>query len=175
MVDFGWSATCVLEAIKLSIQIRKALKESGGAKDQYAEAMSFLTQFECVFKELERLVQDDPNSVYRLPILQQLKLMESPWTRLQGMLSKYEKSLGDTSTRSKFKTWPRKGQWGVVDLNEAVRKEKNEILSPLKMVDSLLQMQSMSVAGTLAMTSLLILSGLQYALSMRNARPFRLC
>lgn len=54
MVDFGWSASCVLEAIKLSDKIRKALHDAGGAKDQYAEATSFLTQTNGIFEELGR-------------------------------------------------------------------------------------------------------------------------
>jgi hypothetical protein len=145
MVDFGWSASCILEAIKLSNKIRKALRDAGGAKDQYAEAMSFLTQFESVFQELERHIRDGHGSVYREAIEQQLKLMELPWARLQTLLEKYEKSLGDKSTRTKLKTVYPKVQWALKELNDAVGKVRAEVRGPVQAVALLLQMQSMLV------------------------------
>ncbi|KAH3910677.1 hypothetical protein HBH56_144810 [Parastagonospora nodorum] len=143
MADFGWSASCILEAIKLSNKIRKALQDAGGAREQYTEAASFLTQFECVFKELEIHINDGRNTEYREAIEQQLKLMEPPWTRLQVILGKYENSLGDKSTKSKLKMVPRKVQWALKELNEAVRKGRDQVRGPLHGVSLLLQMQSM--------------------------------
>ena len=145
MADFGWSASCILEAIKLSNKIRKALQDAGGAREQYTEAASFLTQFECVFKELEIHINDGRNTEYREAIEQQLKLMEPPWTRLQVILGKYENSLGDKSTKSKLKMVPRKVQWALKELNEAVRKGRDQVRGPLHGVSLLLQMQSMLV------------------------------
>jgi hypothetical protein len=134
MVDFGWSASRILEAIKLSNKIRKALQDAGGAKEQYAEATSFLTQFECVFQELERHIAAGHGSVYREAIEQQLKLTELPWTRLKTLLSKYENSLGDDSIRSKLKMVPRKVQWAVKDIDDAVGKSRDEVRGPLQTV-----------------------------------------
>jgi transposase len=143
MVDFGWSASCLLEAIRLSNKIRKALQDAGGAKEQYEEAISFLTQSDCVFKELEKHIRDNHGSAYREAIVQQLKLMETPWRRLQISLSKYESSLGDKATKSKLSIVSRKVQWALKDLNEAVGKARIDVLGPLQMVSCLLQMHSM--------------------------------
>lgn len=145
MADFGWSASCILEAIKLSNKIRKALQDAGGSKEQYAEAISFLMQFDCIFKELENHVRDGHGSSYREAIVQQLKLIEKPWTRLQELLGKYENSLGENSSRSRLNMVVKKVKWALKDLNEAVEKVKGEVLGPLHMVSFLLQMQSMSV------------------------------
>jgi hypothetical protein len=120
---------------------------TGGAKEQYAEAMSFLTQFECVFRELEEHIRNGRASSHREAIVQQLKLMELPWTRLQGLLSKYENSLGETSSRSKLRAGPRKIQWALKELDDAVSKGRNEVQGPLQTVSFLLQMQSMFVAA----------------------------
>jgi len=155
MVDFGWSASCLLEAIKLSNKIRKALQDAGGAKDQYAEATAFLTQSDCIFKELEGHIRDNQSSAHRSAIVQQLKLMERPWTRLQDLLDKYENSLGEKSSRSKLKMAPRKIQWALKDLNDAVGQARNEVLGPLQMVSCLLQMHSMSVRRIISETSIL--------------------
>lgn len=144
MVDFGWSASCILEAIKLCNRIRKALQDAGGAKDQYGEATSFLVQFEGLFKQLEAHINDAQGSVYREAINQQLKLMEPPCSRLQDLLVKYETSLGEKATQSKSK-WRgthHKIKWALKDLNDAVRKEREEIRGPLQNVSLLLQMQS---------------------------------
>jgi hypothetical protein len=143
MVDFGWSASCLLEAIRLSNKIRKALQDAGGAKEQYEEAISFLTQSDCVFKELEKHIRDNHGSAYREAIVQQLKLMETPWRRLQISLSKYESSLGDKATKSKLSIVSRKVQWALKDLNEAVGKARIDVLGPLQMVSCLLQIHSM--------------------------------
>jgi hypothetical protein len=145
MVDFGWSASCILEAIRLSNKIRKALQDAGGAKEQYEEAISFLTQSDCVFKELEKHIRDNHGSAYREAIVQQLKLMETPWRRLQISLSKYESSLGDKATWSKLTIMSRRIQLPLEGLNEAVGEASGEVLGPLLMVSCLLQTHYMCV------------------------------
>lgn len=153
MVDFGWSASCILEAIKLSNKIRKALQDAGGAKDEYDEATLFLTHFESVFKELEGHIRDDTESSYRETIVQQMKLMEPPTSRLESLLSKYEKSLGDHQTKSKVRTVAHKVKWALKDLNDAVHSERDELRGPLQTVSLFLQLQSMCVTSHTTVTS----------------------
>jgi hypothetical protein len=144
MVDFGWSASCIVEAIKTTNKIRKAFQESSGAKEQYAETVAFLGQIDATFQHLEKHVGERPNSPYKDAILQQLKLLESPWKRLEAScVKKYEKSLKEGSTRSKLEQVPRMMKWAVKDIDGAVRKEKTAILEPLSMIGSLLSLDMM--------------------------------
>jgi hypothetical protein len=143
MVDFGWSASCILEAIKIANKIRKALQDAGGAKDQYIEAVSFLIQSENVFKELELYIRQDAASSSRDKIVQQLKLMEPPWTRLQAELDKYESSLGHSANSSKAMLLVRKVEWALSQLDQAVRTARGDIAGPLQMVNCLLQLRFM--------------------------------
>jgi hypothetical protein len=143
MVDFGWSASCILEAIKIANKIRKALQDAGGAKDQYIEAVSFLIQSENVFQELEMHIRQDAASSLSDRIVQQLKLMEPPWTRLQAELDKYESSLGHSADSSKARLLVRKVEWALSQLDEAVRTARSDIAGPLQMVNCLLQLRFM--------------------------------
>ncbi|KAF2685596.1 hypothetical protein K458DRAFT_299907 [Lentithecium fluviatile CBS 122367] len=144
MADFGWSAGCIAEAIKTANKIRKALQDSGGAKQHYAETVAFLYQIDATFKHLEKHIEEHPDSPYRKAILQQLKLIEAPWKRVEvSYVDKYEKSLNIDSKRSKLRQAPRMVQWAVKDIDGAVRKEKAGILEPLGMIDSLLYLEGM--------------------------------
>jgi len=144
MADFGWSASCIVEAIKTANKIRKALQESGGAKEHYAETVAFLGQIDATFKHLERHIEEHPDSPSRDAIVQQLKLMEVPWKRIEAMyVEKYEKSLGGGSMRSRLRQTPRMVQWAMNDVDAAVRKERVGILEPLGMIGSLLSLDLM--------------------------------
>jgi hypothetical protein len=144
MVDFGWSASCIVEGIKTANKIRKALQDSGGAKEHYTETVAFLAQVEATFKHLGKHVDGHPDSPYRDAIMQQLKLLESPWKRVEIFyVNKYERSLGDGSMRSKLRQAPRTVQWAVKDIDRAVQKEKAGILEPLSMIGSLLSLDLM--------------------------------
>lgn len=144
MADFGWSASCIIEAIKTANKIRKALQESGGAKEHYTETVAFLSQIDATFKHLEKHIDKHPDSPYRDAIVQQLKLIEAPWKRVEASyIDKYEKSLGEGSMRSKLRQTPRMMQWAVKDIDGAVRKEKAGILEPLCIIGSLLSLDLM--------------------------------
>jgi hypothetical protein len=144
MADFGWSASCIVEAIKTTNKIRKALQESGGAKEHYAETVAFLSQIDTTFNHLKKHIDEHPDSRSRDAIVQQLKLMETPWKRVEAMyVAKYEKSLGSGSMRSRLRQKPRIVQWAVKDIDAVVRKERAAILEPLGMIGSLLSLDIM--------------------------------
>jgi len=56
--SFGWSASCLLEAIKLVDKVRKALKEAGGAASQYSDAVSFLESLGATFEHLKSSIEN---------------------------------------------------------------------------------------------------------------------
>lgn len=146
MVDFGWSAGCIVDAIKAADKIRRALQDAGGAKDHYAETIAFLSQVAVTFKYLEKHIEDNPESPYRELIEHQLKLLQTPWKKIESSyMEKYAKSLGVNSTRSKIKQAPRKMQWALKDVDDIVRKTKADILGPLQMIESFLSLELMYV------------------------------
>jgi hypothetical protein len=144
MADFGWSASCIVEALKTSNKIRKALKDAGGAKEHYAETLAFFHQIDATFAHLQKHIENCPDAPSRDAIVQQLKLMEPPWKRvIASYLHKYEKSLGEDSARSKIRQMPRMVQYVVKDFDAVVRKEKVGVLEPLGIIRLLLSMDMM--------------------------------
>jgi hypothetical protein len=144
MADFGWSASCILEAVRTSNKIRKAIQDSGGAKEHYAETVASFDQIDATFTHLQKHIENSPDAPSREAIVQQLKLMEAPWKRVVvTYLDKYEKSLGSASVRSKIKQMPRMVQWAVKDVDAVVRKEKVGVLEPLGIIRLLLSMDMM--------------------------------
>ncbi|KAF2263548.1 hypothetical protein CC78DRAFT_603772 [Lojkania enalia] len=164
MVEFGWSASCIVEAIKTAEKIRRAMQTAGGAEDHYSETIAFLSQVDATFNLLEEFIREHPDSRYAHPIVNQLKLVEIPWNKLESdYINKYEKSLSSDSTRSKPKRVPRKVQWALENMGEEVKKLKNEILGPLGMIDSWLLLETMRTVGDLNEKCQQIIDGLQLA------------
>lgn len=150
MVEFGWSARSIVDVIKTADKIRKALRDEGGAKQEYTEAVTFLNHVEAVLKHLEKHIEGYPNSPYREDILNQLKSIEAPWRRLESVyMGKYKNNLGVDSTRSKAKQVPQKLQWALKDMSEVLRQAKIEILGPLHMIHTLLLSETMLGPKTL--------------------------
>jgi len=120
------------------------MQRAGGAEDHYSETTAFLSQVDATFNLLKEFIEEHPDSRYADAIVNQLKLVETPWNKLESdYIKKYEKSLSPDSTRSKAKKVPRKVQWALKDMGEEVKKLKNEILVPLDMIDSLLSLETM--------------------------------
>jgi hypothetical protein len=58
--------------------------------------------------------------------------INTPWNKFTEIVKKYEKSLSVDSTRSKTTQAPRKIQWALKDIGDAVRKLKVDIIQHIQ-------------------------------------------
>lgn len=139
--SFGWSASCLLEAIKLVDKVRKALKEAGGAASQYSDAVSFLESLEATFEHLKSSIENHDSQPYCDSIGAQLKRIDGPWKEFKQYLDQYEESLTEGSKRSKLRQVPKKIQWALKDINSKTQKLREQIVQPLQIINCLLSLQ----------------------------------
>lgn len=139
--SFGWSASCLLEAIKLIDKVRKALKEAGGAASQYSDAVSFLESLEATFEHLKSSIENHDSQPYSDSIGAQLKRIDGPWKEFKHYLDQYEQSLAEGSERSKLRKVPKKIQWALKDINSKTQKLREQIVQPSQIINCLLSLQ----------------------------------
>ncbi|PGH14787.1 hypothetical protein AJ79_02803 [Helicocarpus griseus UAMH5409] len=164
MADFGWSACCILEAIKPTTKICQAFQDAGGASDQFAEAAAFLQGLQSTFAHLKKFVEDsaspatDGQKKYAKDIAAQLGRIDGPWREFETrVIEKYERYLAREAegpccgkkkrkkkSPSRWRGVLRKVCWAVADLdgvNGEVRRLKADILQPLQVIHCLLSLQ----------------------------------
>ncbi|KAF2660607.1 hypothetical protein K491DRAFT_711514 [Lophiostoma macrostomum CBS 122681] len=135
MADFGWSAACIVEAIKLTNKARKALKDAGGATSQYEDATTFLTSLNNTLDLLKQHLDNLPDESYVTAIRNHMGEIDAPWAEFKSTLDKYKKSLAADSTRSKTKQAPRKIQWAAKEVDEAARKLRERVMQPIQAIN----------------------------------------
>jgi len=127
--SFGWSASCLLEAIKLADKVRKALKES----------------LETTFEHLKSSIANHDSQPYSDSIGAQLKRIDGPWKEFKQYLDQYEESLAEGSKRSKLRKAPKKIQWALKDINSRTQKLREQIVQPSQIINCLLSLQLLCV------------------------------
>ena len=157
--SFGWSASCLLEAIKLVNKVRKALKEAGGAASQYSDAVSFLESLEATFEHLKSSIENHDSQPYSDSIGAQLKSIDGPWKEFKQYLDQYEESLAEGSKRSKLRNVPKKIQWALKDINSKTQKLREQIVQPSQVINCLLSLQLLYVRWLPITTQRLTWSG----------------
>lgn len=174
MPDFGWSASCVLEAVKLCIKIRQAFKDAGGAEAQYADAVGFLDGLTATFDlikssglELSSAQgctdttdvnpvndgSDDnadhaeaPDSDPYTKTLQTLLLrIKDPWDIFKRRIDSFEDSFGQTSQKSRWRKAPRKVKWVLADLDGEIKELRSKISVELQVLSIVVPLGIMCV------------------------------
>jgi hypothetical protein len=133
MVSFGWSASCLVEAIKLANRVRKALKDAGGAASEYQDAVLFLNALEITFNNIKDYIANNPSDSAD-SIKAHFLTIEKPWKTFEETLASYEKSLAEHSARSKLKQVPDKIKFALKKA-EAVRKLKDDISKTVQAIN----------------------------------------
>lgn len=143
MSGFGWSASCVLEALKIANKVRKALKDAGGAAAQYQDAVLYFNSFHATFEHLEDHIKQTTDTTYSDTIQSQLKLINAPWEKFKTSFGKYENSLSKASTRSRLRNTPRKVQWALKELDIEIQNLKTAISQPLQAIKCILHLKTL--------------------------------
>lgn len=158
MIAFGWSAGDLAMATKVIVRVARAFKEAGGAADRYRQAQNFLSGFKVTIERMKRYIEDHPNEACSADLAEQLKSIDQPWNAFQQYLHKYEKSLSEKSQKSRLAKTPRIIQYTIHELNDQVAKLESAVMTPLKVLDSMLSLHLLYEQGVLTTAKMLIAS-----------------
>jgi hypothetical protein len=115
---FGFSAGDFISAVKLIIDISNALKETGGAAENYLEVLTELNLLKDILSELQK-EQDKPAAEQsKNPFVKhaktQAKLTLTMLANFLALISKFDAGLGHRRSSSWYRGIGRKGQWALV-------------------------------------------------------------
>jgi len=123
MAVFGWPAGDLVQAITIVYNVCKALKDIGGASDDYQEIVAFLYSLAITLDALRTFdgVLASPGDV--ASIRAQVDLVQEPVQKFTKKIeSKFEPNLGTQVTkgvRKAVRGWHRKAQWALWVSKEA--------------------------------------------------------
>ncbi|CAD6443802.1 31ec964e-28cd-4564-90bf-c764b8c3d11e [Sclerotinia trifoliorum] len=135
MAAFGWSVGDLVSAISVVAKVSKALKDAGGAVDDYHETILFLESLKITLTTLHGLYEAnvDPNVLSGLQ--SQLELVQKP---IDTFTKKIKRELGsaldgtkkDKGVRTKLKRTAGQLEWAF-SLHEQSQELNRKILVPL--------------------------------------------
>jgi hypothetical protein len=140
MSGFGWSAGDVVLAGKLIAKITKALKETGGARDDYQESIQFLSGLETTLKNLVAAGSVLPQTAAAQETIQQTEKIVNALAPLLRDCRRFESSLGAGTSRSGASQTASRLRWSFRQAR-AVANLEERISVPLATVNANIGMQ----------------------------------
>jgi hypothetical protein len=142
MAAFGWSAGDLVASIKIVIKIAGALKDSGGAKTDFQEAIEFLFGLEITLQNLKSIspILTIPSQEYI--VQQEVKKISEPLKEFFARVEKFDKCLGSGSKLGFWRTVPRKLQWAI-GVSKEVISLRDRISIPMASLGILLHTQNL--------------------------------
>lgn len=102
-MSFGWSAGDIAECVKVLVKIGNALKDSGGSKAEYQDAVKFLQGVEATVQGVEAIVQNHPDLKLGPTVEDHARNLFAAVTHFREKTERYDTSLGVNATASKAK------------------------------------------------------------------------
>ena len=143
---FGWSAGDIAVSIKIITKISKAFKDAGGARSQFAETTAFLDAFEATLRRVKDYIYNNADAKYTDSIVEQVKLIDGPYSQFEQFTLGFDPALGENSTQSAVRKAPRKIGWALKELSDVsgeVAKLKKAIPDPVVFIGPLLLLQTL--------------------------------
>jgi hypothetical protein len=115
-MSFGWSAGDIVAGVQLFVRIGKALKEAGGSKSKYQNAVDFIESVSRIITGLQNIRDDYPQLNWEDGLIIQSNVVMSAVKAFKDKtnIDKYEKSLGTSSQRNKAQTIGREIQFELL-------------------------------------------------------------
>ena len=145
-VPFGFSVGDFVAAIGVIAKVSKALKDSGGASDEYQHVLRDLQQLELIFSQLLPAApgaadgSTTANPAIQTHVKISLQVLQAFLTRI----SKFEESLGSGAPRGPFHGGRRKAQWAL-HYSKEVDKLRKEIGTQVNSLNTLLGTENLFV------------------------------
>ena len=138
MSGFGWSISDIVLAAEFISKVVEALKEPGGAADDYRQAVEFLSSLEQTLHNIASAGSVLPQNAATQEILLQTKRIIDLLKPLYNNLKKSEDSLGVSASKSKKDTAKRlksKLKWTFRQSNK-VKQLQDAISVPLATINT---------------------------------------
>jgi hypothetical protein len=140
MSGFGWSAGDVVLAAKFIAKVVQALKETGGARDEYRRAIEFLSGLEQTLQNLASAGRVLPRNAATQEILLQTKRIVDVLGPLHGQLKESEPSLGTAASGDAAARLKSKLKW-TFQQSKKVERLEDTISVPLATINANIGMQ----------------------------------
>lgn len=140
---FGWSAGDIVVSIKILRQVGAAFKNTDGAKDQYAEAASWLELFASQLEHIKTYIEANPNARFTSDVAKQIVVIGNAYDKLEKYLRKYEKGLSSHETSNTVTASVKKVKWAVKELKGEVDKLKSSTAAPILQINLLFHLQEL--------------------------------
>jgi len=113
MATFGWSVGDLVQAIKFVVKIGQALKDTGGASDDYQESIDFLHGVEATLKNLEAVARLSLTGAAVHSIAPQAERIQRCLESFIASIEGYESSMGLDRKRGFHHGMWQKGKWSA--------------------------------------------------------------
>ncbi|KFY27092.1 hypothetical protein V491_01039 [Pseudogymnoascus sp. VKM F-3775] len=140
-MSLGWSAGDIVSSISTLVKVGRAIKETGGAANEYQEALSFLVSVEATLRGLETISASNPDLTLNDELVEQARLLKSAVDDFRKKVDKYDLSLGADSDRRKVRRIPREVQFA---LSETIKELRAAIIQPQLVLDICINLQTLS-------------------------------
>ncbi|KAK1446065.1 hypothetical protein CMEL01_10308 [Colletotrichum melonis] len=113
-MSFGWSTGDIIVALPLFNKIRIALKDSGGSKTEYQNAITFIDELSTTLRTLDDIQTTSPHPDLLQDVCSHAKRLRIEVDLfLKTMQDEYEGSLGPFSLSGKTKTFQNKIRYAI--------------------------------------------------------------
>ena len=113
MAAFGWSVGDLVQAIQFMVRIGQALKDTGGASDDYQESVDFIHGVEVTLKNLEVVARLSPTGAAIHSIAPQAQRIQQCVRSFMESIEGYETSLGLDRKKGFHRGMWQKGKWAI--------------------------------------------------------------
>jgi hypothetical protein len=134
MSGFGFSPSDVVKAIDLVVKARRALRDVGGAKDDFQICMIFLCGLEQTLKSVREHAEKMQDSTQVAIMAHVANIVEKHLSEKLDGLESLDKTLGGLHARSTASTVTSKLKWAL-HLAQEVEKMQKKIMLPLLIVN----------------------------------------
>ncbi|ROT35336.1 hypothetical protein SODALDRAFT_328658 [Sodiomyces alkalinus F11] len=109
-MSFGFSPGDIVMFGRFLVQVRGALKGDSGSQIQYSRAMKQCTDFEAILGDVSRLDLSLASGTFKERLRECSFDTQDVIKDFRETVARYEKSMGEASTRGKLTSAPRKIQ-----------------------------------------------------------------
>lgn len=129
-MSFGFSPGDIVMFGQFLLKVCKALKEDGGSRVQYLRAKKQCGDFEGILDSIRRLDLSHAPESFKEQLAQCAFDTKDVIDDFRQTVARYEKSMGEVSSRGKIASAPRKIQWAfdaADDLDDFRRRLQSQL------------------------------------------------
>ena len=144
---FGFSAGDFISAVSFLVKVTKALKDAGGATDEYRSLVAELGLLQRILRQLH--MRQGPDNIFAPDVKQQTNLTLATLSSFLKTISKFDSKLGENAHSSWHHGAAKKAQWATMYAKE-VEQLRVKVGTHLAELNLLLQLQTSTEYASLS-------------------------